>query len=54
MKITNRQTILLLTILRDTVSFTNFNFGGLDKKDRKRLYDTIINQQSTKLIELKK
>lgn len=47
MIITNRQILMLLNILKDTLQIHN-----MGQANRIELYDEIINQQSNKLIDV--
>lgn len=45
MKISNKQAVMLVAVLKDTLRVSNGNFGGYTQSQLCDLYDTIINQQ---------
>jgi hypothetical protein len=52
MRINQHQLQMLLQTLRDTLVFHETTVFSYDNKQRADLYDAIINQQSSKLVEV--
>lgn len=51
MKISEKQLILLLNIFKDSLNFADTGFS-ICQENRSKIYNEIINQQSTLLIEV--
>ncbi len=52
MKITERQVMLLMATLKDTLNFGD-KFFTYSQQDRVKLYDQVTNQMSNELTEIK-
>lgn len=52
MRLSNKQAFILVEILRATIKISNLS--GYDSKTRLGLYNDIMNQQSSKLVDLDK
>ncbi len=52
MRLTNRQAIVLLSILKDCLYVSNGNFGGYSQEQLVTLYNEIMNQQDNSIKDL--
>jgi len=53
MKLTNKQAMMLLDIVKDSVSIMG-TMGGFSVENRLRLVNAILSQQSDELVDLEK
>jgi len=51
MRISEKQLVCLLSVLKDSLSFINAPFG-IDNKTRSLIYNEIINQQSDEIKDI--